>query len=190
MPRKKTQRHPTEENKLELSSHVAVELLLLHLLLAMDLALNSASIALIHETTTITIVGLQCFLCLLHIVCISVCILETRYYKLGEWKNMRRFRLTYLMTVFYFAILVVYFIQLTRNNPLPNSHYINTSNATYNQTWDDSMHSYFAIQKTAFVLHAVAARMAVSHLSNPAVFIYKPRVRRNEIATAESTATA
>jgi hypothetical protein len=157
----------------------------------MDLALNSASIALIHETTTITIVGLQCFLCLLHIVCISVCILETRcvtpthrasclvpstcqkeprcqdlhgplwsrpcakaglpsrrYYKLGEWKNMRRFRLTYLMTVFYFAILVVYFIQLTRNNPLPNSHYINTQNATYNQTWDDSMHSYFAIQKT------------------------------------------
>jgi hypothetical protein len=61
---------------------------------------------------------------------------------------MRRFRLTYLMTVFYFAILVVYFIQLTRNNTAPNSHYNSLPNATYNQTWDDSMHSYFAIQKT------------------------------------------
>lgn len=43
-----------------------------------DLALNCGGITLIHETTIITIIGLQCFLCLLHVVCLSVCILETR----------------------------------------------------------------------------------------------------------------
>eukprot|EP00038_Savillea_parva_P029043 m.68540 g.68540 ORF g.68540 m.68540 type:complete len:215 (+) comp8517_c0_seq2:286-930(+) len=167
-----SRRHPEQavRERLVLSSHVATELLLLHVLLVADLALNSASIALIHETSTITVVGLQVFLCLLHVVCLSVCILETRYYKLGEWKNLRRFRPVYLCTALYFAMLVAYFVQLTKNNPKPNSFYESQSNATYNQHWDNEMHSFFALQKTTFVIHAIASRVAIVHLSNPKVF--------------------
>eukprot|EP00035_Acanthoeca_spectabilis_P025241 m.457510 g.457510 ORF g.457510 m.457510 type:complete len:188 (-) comp21277_c0_seq1:764-1327(-) len=178
------------EEKLVLSSHVATELVLLHLLLMTDLALNCGGITLIHETTIITIIGLQCFLCLLHVVCLSVCILETRYYKLGEWTQLRRFRLTYMLTVLYFAMLVTYFVSLTKNNPNSNNYYNSQSNATYNQSWDDEMHTYFSLQMTTFVMHAVAARVAIVHLSNPAVFIYKPASRRNVVAAADVSTTA
>ena len=49
----------------------------LQTLLVTDLALNTASIALIRGDVE-TIVASQCFLCVLYIVCMSVTILETR----------------------------------------------------------------------------------------------------------------
>jgi len=163
-----------DESDLILPSHVASELLLLHALLIVDLALNSASITTIHDPAVATIVVLQCFLCLLHVVCISVCILETRYYKLGEWHMLRRFRVPYFLTLVYFIMLVVYFVELTQTNPESREHYRNTANVTYNQSWNNNIHSVFAVQKSAFILHAMGSRAAITHLSDPAAFAYKP----------------